>query len=208
VNTLKHRTQTRCISRRGRFVGRAQPVIAARHRQVKRRPMVEVFMGHTPHDAQLVSDPRDVRHVLAEPHSGNRCWDRVEGTSDLARSIRLRVPSIDLALAPAGKYDEDRFRLTKSFRASSVRRSCPRTSQLLRPEPPTQGGNPIPTQPRSTPVRTCQQSRDVGTISHTLSPESDQRSLPAYLFARFGARHFCERGRCGRGSLRHARRDF
>ncbi len=65
--------------------------------------MVQVFMGHRPHHAQLVRDLGDAGHVLAESNAGNGGRNRVKGPSYFARRIGFGIPGINLTLPTTHK---------------------------------------------------------------------------------------------------------
>ena len=117
-NSMQHGTVARHVFGRWQRISGATSVIAARHRKIECRPVVEIFMRHAAHDTQSISDARDLRHMFTESHACDGCLDRLEGSSNFFRSIRFRIPHIDLALATAGEYHDDGLRFSKARRGS------------------------------------------------------------------------------------------
>lgn len=63
-------------------------------------------MRHTPNDRVSIREPRQSRHVFTQLNARQRCGDRREGTADIERSIRFRIPSFQLAL-PAARIHQN-----------------------------------------------------------------------------------------------------
>ena len=120
------------------------------HRQMERRTVVQILMGHRPHHAQLVRDLGDLGHVLAESNAGNGRRDRVEGTAYFSGRIGFWIPGIDLALLATHKDHQHRLGSTEPQGSPNVR--WPRVGQLRQPdEVPSRRSQSISAQPRPPP---------------------------------------------------------